>query len=92
MGVLIRAGWEALRRRMRNTVSCAAARRIARAQIGVTSAEVAADDESPMLRLAVHLRVAAGANAGEVVARTRDAIGRRLPFGEIVVRVVEVGR
>ncbi|MGH8707005.1 MAG: SCO family protein [Burkholderiales bacterium] len=88
MGVLIRAGWEALRRRMSHAASCASARRIALAQPGVAAVDVARDDESPGLRIAVHLRVAAGFDAGEVAARTQEAIYRRLPIQEVVVRGV----
>jgi hypothetical protein len=45
-------------------------------------------DESPMLRLAVHLRVAVGFNAARVAARVQQAICRRLRSAEVVVRAV----
>lgn len=92
MGVLARAGWEALILQAHGAFACSVARRIALGQLGVTAAEVARDDESAVLRLAVHLRVALGFDAAEVAARTQDAIRRRLPCAELVVRVVEVGR
>ncbi|MGH8197805.1 MAG: hypothetical protein ACRETI_06510 [Steroidobacteraceae bacterium] len=68
---------------------CAAARRIALAQPGVSAVDVAQDDECPMLRVAVHLRASAGFDAGDVAARTQDAICRRLPIEDLVVRVVD---
>jgi len=94
MGLLVRAGWEALGARVRNALarSAAAAQRIALAQPGVTAVEAAQDDECPTLRLAVHLHVASGFPAAEVAMRTHSAICTRLPFGEIVVRVVGVER
>jgi len=92
MGLLVRAGWEALGARVRNALARSAAQRIALAQPGVTAVEAAQDDECPMLRLAVHLHVASGFDAAEVAKRTHSAICRRLPFGEIVVRVVGVER
>jgi len=92
MGVLVRAGWEALGARVRNALARSVAQRIALAQPGVTAVEAAQDDECQMLCLAVHLHVASGFPAAEVAMRTHSAICRRLPFGEIVVRVVGVGR
>lgn len=92
MSVLARAGWEALVRQVRGAFACSAARRIALGQPGVVAAEVARDDECPMLRLAVHLHVALGFDAAEVAARTQEAIRQGLLCHEVVVRVVEVGR
>jgi hypothetical protein len=92
MGVVARAGWEALASQLRGALARRALRRIALAQPGVTAAEVAQDDESATLRLAVHLHVAVGCEAAAVAAQTLEAIRRRLPFGEIVVRVVGVAR
>lgn len=90
--MLARVGWEAFTLQMRGALARSTARRIARAQPGVTAVEVARDDECPMLRLAVHLHVASGFDAAEVATRIRSAIQRRLPSGEIVLRVVDVGR
>ncbi|MGH8686374.1 MAG: hypothetical protein ACREVQ_01545 [Burkholderiales bacterium] len=87
MGALIRAGWEAVRRRMRHAAWCDLARRIALAQPGVTTATIVQDDESRMLRIAVQLRVAAGFIAREVADRTADAIYRNLPVQEVVMHV-----
>ena len=89
MSVLIRAGWEALLRQMRHATLCASARRVALGQPGVTGASVARDDECPMLRIAVHLRVASGFDTGEVARRTLEAIRDRLPIQDVVVRVID---
>ena len=89
MGALIRAGWEALCRQMGHATSCASARRIALGQPGVTGASVARDDECPVLRIAVHLRVASGFDKSEVARRTLRAIRDRLPIQDVVVRVID---
>jgi hypothetical protein len=89
MGVLIRAAWQALRRRRRHAAICDSARRIARAQPGVAAVDMAWDDESPVLHIAVRLRVAAGFDAGEVAERAKQAIGRQLPVEEVLMRVID---
>jgi hypothetical protein len=88
MSPLARAAWKALGRQVRGALASSAARRIALSEAGVIAVDVARDDESPVLRLAVHLRVAIGCNAARVAARAQEAICRRLPAAEIVVRVV----
>lgn len=88
MSLVARAAWEALTCQVRGALATSAARRIALSEAGVTAVEVAWDDESPVLRLAVNLRVAAGLNAARVAVRAQEAICRRLPWAEVVVRAV----
>ncbi|MGE3376497.1 MAG: hypothetical protein AB7O37_23445 [Vicinamibacteria bacterium] len=88
MGLIARAAWQALGFQVRGALASLAARRIALREAGVSAVDVAHDDESPTLRLAVHLHVAAGFNAAEVAARAQGAIGRRLPSAVVVVRAV----
>ena len=88
MSLLARTAWEALGCQVRGALASSTARRIALSEAGVSGVEVARDDESPMLRLAVHRRVAAGFDAAKVAAHAQEAICRRLPSAEIVVRAV----
>jgi hypothetical protein len=88
MSLIARAAWQALGFQVRGALASLAARRIALSEAGVTGVDVARDDESPMLRLAVHLRVAVGFNAAGVAARVQQAICRRLRSAEVVVRAV----
>lgn len=88
MSLIARAAWQAMGFQVRGALASLAARRIALSEAGVTGVDVARDDESPMLRLAVHLHVAVGFDAAKAAAHVQEALRRRLPSAVVVVHAV----
>ena len=89
MGFLIRAGWEALRRRLAPRPSSTAVREALRGDVGVGSVEaveVSAAERGGAL-VTVELRIADGADAHEVASRAADRLQERLPAAEVRVHV-----
>ena len=89
MGFLIRAGWEALRRRLAPRPSSSAVREALRGDAGIASVEavdVSAAEHGGAL-VAVDLRIADGADAHEVACRATDRLHERLPGAEVRVYV-----
>lgn len=94
MGVLIRAGLQALRRRLAPRPTSAAVRAALRAQAGIGSVhavEVSAAEHGGAL-VTVGLRIAEGADAREAACRAADRLHERLPTAEIRVHVLTSGR
>lgn len=89
MGFLIRAGWEALRRRLAPHPSGTAVREALRGEAGIGSVE--AVDVSAVERggalITVELRIAEGADAHEVACRAADRLHERLPAAEVRVHI-----
>lgn len=91
MGILIRAGWRALWRRLSPYPSAAAVREALRGHAGIgalEAVEACAPDNGGAV-IIVPLRAADGADAREVACRAADRLHERLPAAEIRVHVVE---
>jgi hypothetical protein len=89
MGFLIRAGWEALKRRVAPRPSITAVHEALRGQAGIGSVEavdVSAAERGGAL-VKVDLRIADGADAHEVASRAGDRLHERLPGAEVRVYV-----
>lgn len=91
MGILIRAGWRALRRRLSPFPSAAAVREVLRGQAGVGALEgveaCAADNGGAVV--IVTLRAAEGVDAREVASRAADRLHERLPAAEFHMHVLD---
>jgi len=89
MGVLVRAGLRALRRRIAHRPSSAAVFKALRGQpgIGVVEAvEISVADDGGAL-VTVGLRVPDGLDGREAACRATDVLHKRLPHAEIRVDV-----